>query len=131
MGISGSLSHSNGWSIVSLLVATATLISSWIRVESFSTIQNTGRTSSLCEPLRASFAGGEENSKTDIEILNEFREGQLREALLADQFLSTNAASDGDSGHSTRSDPESSASIPEVCRLSFRYYFRVVEKEKI
>lgn len=27
--------------------------------------------------------------------------------------------------------PESSASIPEVCRLSFRYYFRVVEKEKI
>ena len=74
------------------------MISSWIRVESFSTTQQPTRgVFSTLVPLCASFVNDEENPKTDIEILNELRDRQLREALLVDQFLSTSVDSEGDS----------------------------------
>ena len=84
-----------------------------IRVESFSIIKHSGPycfPTALCRPLQASFTNDEENpnasdrnrsAKNDIEILKEFREKQLREAVLEDQFLSNDVSRRSDSDSSS------------------------------
>ena len=93
MGVSISSSHPKWWSVIFSLLLMG--ISNLNRVESFFIIKRNGPCCSpiaVCRPLRASFTNDEENpntsAKNDIEILKEFRERQLHEVVLEDQFLS-------------------------------------------
>ncbi len=68
------------------------VISNSIRVDSFSAMTKTNEPfwshAAMCRPLRA--------GESDIEILKDFRERQLREAVLEDQFLSKDVSPDSD-----------------------------------
>jgi len=89
MGLSRSSTRSN---IRSRMIAPLLMmvLSISIRVDSFCTVKRNRkfcRHTAMCPPLLV--------GESDIEILEEFRERQLREAILEDQFLSEDVVSPG------------------------------------